>query len=481
MSYFWGLGGCCCPDPQYFTVRKFTSGGSLIWQRDYGHGATIYCVTVDAEDNVYVGGQWDENHYTVHKYDPSGDLLCPIATGFTPRGIAVDEDGHLYVTGLRESDVTTRKIMSDGTPGFEIDWGKDTYCLALKGDYFYIGGKRVPGDAVDGSTYHQLAKYDLDGNVIWRVNNGSDYLDLAPNLERSYVSCLTIDDDENVYICGNGRKAEAIEISISGTATGGSFGLSFLGHTLTIPWNATASQIATAIETQLPSILDGGPGLLDGINAPEARGGPLPTNPCRIYVTLGDSVFDSGHPFPSTKRFPTNTSVVSNSLTGGGTASVVYLDKGKTLGGENLLGPTGVTKLDSDGNLIMAWPSTAHSLAVNSSGTLYVGYGGGFRKLGGTAPFGTLVYTSPTSAFPFGVNGIAVDSIGNISIAGAGAGGSALRQWSYSTPSVRRWDSRWSNLFIPDLVNVPFASGANALTVDSQDNLIAVGIRVRAW
>lgn len=103
----------------------FASGpGQIIWQQT--HGATVRCITVDADGNVYAAGD-ESGGVTTRKYNSSGTLQWTANHGATVRGITVDEDGNVYTTGDRVSSVTTRKYNSTGTLQWSLDYGDTTY------------------------------------------------------------------------------------------------------------------------------------------------------------------------------------------------------------------------------------------------------------------------------------------------------------------------------------------------------------------
>ena len=80
------------------TLQQLNADGSVVWTVD--HGASCYCVDVDADGNVYTGGDISGG-YTVRSYDAGGTLRWSADTAYssgnyTVYGIRAGADGFVY-------------------------------------------------------------------------------------------------------------------------------------------------------------------------------------------------------------------------------------------------------------------------------------------------------------------------------------------------------------------------------------------------
>ena len=117
---------------QEFLIAKYNSSGTIQWQRTLGGtGSDIgYGIAVDSSGDVYAVGQTTSagaGNYDIliAKYNASGTIQWQRTLGGTNReegkGIAVDNSGNVYVTGLTESagagsyDLLIAKLPDDGS------------------------------------------------------------------------------------------------------------------------------------------------------------------------------------------------------------------------------------------------------------------------------------------------------------------------------------------------------------------------------
>jgi hypothetical protein len=156
---------------------KWGNRGGL-WAYDYG-----YAVVTDNSGNVYVAGKFEfnaifSNQITVNcagnhdayiaKYDPNGAIQW-VKTFGGPNGDyawSMSTDGSfLYVSGEVEG------------PGSTINFQNSNVTLTTKGDNDVL-----------------VAKFDMDGNLIWAKNEGAAKSEKAVG--------VTYDNQGNIYITG---------------------------------------------------------------------------------------------------------------------------------------------------------------------------------------------------------------------------------------------------------------------------------------
>lgn len=169
----------------FFNIRSQTFNWAKdegLWAYDYGMG-----VATDNTGNVYVAGKYemaanfsgtnlpcngvpDCNHdLFLAKYNSSGILTwvktCGGSLGDYAHALACDGSNYLYVSGEIEG------------AGNLVTFPGSTITLSAMGDNDIL-----------------LAKYDLNGNLIWAKNDGGYYSEKALG--------VTYDNSGNVYMCG---------------------------------------------------------------------------------------------------------------------------------------------------------------------------------------------------------------------------------------------------------------------------------------
>ena len=171
---------------------KYNSSGDSLWVRDLLY-ANCNKIVSDALNNVYCAGIWGDvsfSDYFVVKYNSSGDSLwsrrysSPGGFPDVANGIAVDNSGNVYLTGLiyvgPHSAIATLKYNSSGVllwnavydnPAFGSDVG-------ISVDYDNLGNVYVAGYGDSSVTGRDMItiKYNSSGVQQWvrRYDDGND-------------------------------------------------------------------------------------------------------------------------------------------------------------------------------------------------------------------------------------------------------------------------------------------------------------------
>ncbi|MBP6972895.1 MAG: SBBP repeat-containing protein, partial [Syntrophorhabdus sp.] len=216
-------------------VLKLDSSGTLLWHtfhgsnsHDYGYG-----IAVDKDGNVYVTGDSDAtwgtpvNPYSggsdmvVIKLNSSGTLLWHTFHGSNGDdrgfGIAVDNDGNVYVSGFSGaawgtpvnpysggSDIVVLKLDSSGTRLWHTFHGSngydEGYGIAVdESSNIYVTGSSyatwgTPINPYSGGSDIVVLKLDSSGTRLWHTFYGSKDWDLGYG--------IAVDKDGNVYVSG---------------------------------------------------------------------------------------------------------------------------------------------------------------------------------------------------------------------------------------------------------------------------------------
>lgn len=149
-------------------LAKYSPVGVVLWARAVPEGTfgTSTAVAVDAEGNSYVSGAINppEPSAFVAKYDPGGNEVWTRYGAGTNRAfaVAVDEDKNCIVGGLFTSGARFGNITLTSRGG--------------------------------ASAF--LAKYDMNGTVLWARSEGGDYI-------WNTIYALSVDPSGNIYASGN--------------------------------------------------------------------------------------------------------------------------------------------------------------------------------------------------------------------------------------------------------------------------------------
>ena len=197
----------------------FAQSVDTAWVRRY-NGPWNYqdeacALAVDHSGNAYVTGTsygiGTETDYATVKYYPDGDTAWvrryskPGDSGDEARGIAIDDSGNVYVTGVScnsdtEYNYATIKYYPDGDTAWVRSYNGtgnkyDNPCAIAVDN---SGNAYVTGYSYgDGTSYdYATIKYAPDGDTVWvRRYNRAENSDDKP-------SAITVDGSGNVYVTG---------------------------------------------------------------------------------------------------------------------------------------------------------------------------------------------------------------------------------------------------------------------------------------
>jgi len=240
---------------------KFDTNGNFLWGRGVGspHSDEAHAITVDDDANVYItGGFWGtvdfdpgNNYYYltsagyqdifIAKYDAAGNFVFAKALAGNlyqdiGRGIELDNDGNIYLTGsyrstvdfdpgsgvynltsFGDSDIFIAKYSSQGDfiwaksiGGLAIDSALDLSVSDVQNGVFVTGYFQRLVDFDPGTGIHALdsnggydifiEKLDLDGNFEWAGNIGGDADSPAGDVDAGRA--VLVNEDE-VFFAGN--------------------------------------------------------------------------------------------------------------------------------------------------------------------------------------------------------------------------------------------------------------------------------------
>jgi hypothetical protein len=230
-------------------ITKYDSAGNVVWAKRAGgnkHDEGLG-IAVDKQGNVYVTGRigsdtaWfdtiavssynttSSSDFFIAKYNSSGNALWVKAAG-TPgndeegSAVAVDDNGHAYVTGHFNSTITLGSYTLSNNGGIHADvliakfdslgnvvWAKNAgNTLSDVGNDISVDALNnvlVTGTYVDSVYFDNIllprqtgphiftVKYNTNGNVIWAK--------AAIGIMGAHPECITTDASGNSYITGS--------------------------------------------------------------------------------------------------------------------------------------------------------------------------------------------------------------------------------------------------------------------------------------
>ena len=202
-------------------LQKYSSSCNLLYTIQWGGPGNDIPrgIAVDAEDNVYITGSTDsfsngQTQIFLLKYDPSGDLQFSQTWGgrLNDQGnaVAVDLFGNVYVVGTTTSygaggsDLILLKYDPNGNLLYQKTWGGTqndfgTGVTVDSGGYVYATGYTYSLGPVPGTSAIMLLKYDQSGNLLFQQIWGGTQNDFATG--------VTVDIDGHVYVVGYTKSA----------------------------------------------------------------------------------------------------------------------------------------------------------------------------------------------------------------------------------------------------------------------------------
>lgn len=201
-----------------YAIIKYSNSGEQLWAREYINEDSLNAIpsdfTIDDSSNLIVTGYCSTNltlgDWTTVKYNNDGIFQWRKYYNGTanyadiPYSITTDRNCNIYVTGMIRDTGTT-----GGTPVVKYDkdgnmkWAKKftgggagLKIMLDRNDYIYISGFFWNGQQSQNDLF--VIKSDTSGNNLWLRTYGST----GASNPNDYFRDMTIDDSNNVYICG---------------------------------------------------------------------------------------------------------------------------------------------------------------------------------------------------------------------------------------------------------------------------------------
>lgn len=224
----------------YFLIKYDASGNLVMEKNDIpsirGNDVPPPSVAVDYEGNVYLAGtngyiQWSSTvgdfvaytNYFLRKYDPAGNLVRHLVYDSeganTASGVAVDESGNAYVTGIPASynpifgafDTTrfdTVKFDRDGNVAWVASTPGDKASSSLPSIARDGQGNVAVGGVAKWWSSFSLTKYSQQGDTVWARYYPKNYFAEGPystyeqNFAVGVFAGMAVDCNGNYYMAG---------------------------------------------------------------------------------------------------------------------------------------------------------------------------------------------------------------------------------------------------------------------------------------
>ena len=211
--------GSISSTPSEMFVIKYDSAGSLLWQRTWGGGGTDggNSIAVTQAGDIYITGSTDSfgvvstTDVFLIKYTTDGSLVWQRTWGGNSSDrvfeVALDENAvpvHIYVTGATNSfgsgydDAFLLSYDASGTLNWQRVWGGTASDGANALNVDSLGNIYVAGgtNSFGSNSYDAfLLKYDSSGSLVWQRTLG----DIGDEITKDIV----IDASDGIYITGD--------------------------------------------------------------------------------------------------------------------------------------------------------------------------------------------------------------------------------------------------------------------------------------
>ena len=164
-------------------LAKYNDSGKIVWVKQISKSGYSNAISLDKDGNVYVAGNFGtaadlanplvfgRGSVILIKYDPIGNVLWANAAGtedknqiINGRGIAVDRDGNVVMTGYFKDKVSFGKdIFISTLAESQSETSYDGFIVKIKGDGSYQWSKQIGGN--DDDQGFRIAT-DNEGNVL---------------------------------------------------------------------------------------------------------------------------------------------------------------------------------------------------------------------------------------------------------------------------------------------------------------------------
>jgi uncharacterized delta-60 repeat protein len=435
----------------------------------------------DSSGNFYITGRGSyagNDDYLTAKYDANGTLMWKATYGDPEKrsdyasAIAIDSSGNVYVTGyagssVTENDYATLKYDADGTLLWNVtyngpgNYDDKAYAITIDSSgNVYVTGQSFNGS---GSRYdYSTIKYDSNGNQLWVAAYGGsgNYDDRA--------NAIAVDGSGNVYV------------------TGYSPGAGTTYDYATIKYDTDGNQLWVSRYNGPANNEDAARAIaVDSFGDVYVTGGSYGSPGNYDYATIKYNGTDGTQLWVSRYNGPGNNWDQALAIALDPSANVYVTGKSQ---GPGTSQDYATLKYDTDGsqqwvaryNGPVSGPDEAYSIAVDSSGNVYVA--GISRGSPGNDDYATVKYdSSGTQQWVERYNGpgnssdsaksIALGPSANIYVAGYSIGSSTGYDFAainYDTDGNLTWEARYNGFGSTD-------DSAQVSAVDSSNNVYVAG------
>ena len=190
-------------------VLKYNGGGELLWVSNYsyenvaGVNNMVYDMEVDGFGNIFIAGQsnkYGQETALTLKFSSNGDLVWEHASpGGNAVALAVDQTGHVYVTGYANNRLFIKKLSPNGDYIWmhilESQSSGTTIALDLNGN-IYVSGTSF--DSAAGLDNIITLAYDANGTRLLRQS----YHKTGEDPGQEMATGMSIDEPGYIYVTG---------------------------------------------------------------------------------------------------------------------------------------------------------------------------------------------------------------------------------------------------------------------------------------